>query len=249
MKPGEHDIMRAVEDHYWWYRALRGHVANSIKPGSPKFSLLDAGCGTGGMLATLREKFPEAKLAGIDASEDGVRHTVERSLEAQVLNASVHELPFPSSSFDFVLSLDVWSHANVDDGLAAHETHRVLRPDGQLILNLAAFEFLKGAHDYAVEVDRRYTRPQVRTLLEGGGFQIERLTYWNAMMMPPIALVRWLSRMHAARAPNDASSDFRPLPAFVNMMLKRVAALELSASRHLSLPFGTSVFAIARKHG
>jgi ubiquinone/menaquinone biosynthesis C-methylase UbiE len=241
--------MRAVEDHYWWYRALREHVAHSIQPGNPAFSLLDAGCGTGGMLATLREKFPEAKLAGIDASEDGVKHTVERSLGAQVLNASVHELPFPADSFDFVLSLDVWSHANVDDALAAHETQRVLRPAGQLILNLAAFEFLKGAHDYAVEVDRRYARPQVRTLLEGAGFQIERLTYWNAMMMPPIALVRWLSRRHAARAPNHTSSDFRPLPAFVNTMLKGVAALELSASRHLSLPFGTSVFAIARKHG
>src|ERR1700719_1794898 len=181
--------------------------------------------------------------------EHDIRHTVERGLGAQVLNASVHELPFPAASFDSVLSLDVWSHAKVDDALAAHETHRVLRPGGRLILNLAAFEFLKGAHDYAVEVDRRYTRPQVRTLLEGAGFQIERLTYWNAMMMPPIALVRWLSRMHVARAPDEAPSDFRPLPSFVNTTLKRVAALELSASRHLSLPFGTSVFAIARKHG
>lgn len=249
MRPGEHDIMRAVEDHYWWYRALREHVANSIQPGNPKFSLLDAGCGTGGMLASLRERFPEAELAGIDASEDGVRHTVERGLGAQVSNASVHELPFPTASFDLVLSLDVWSHANVDDALAAHETHRVLRPGGRLILNLAAFEFLKGAHDYAVEVDRRYTRPQVRTLLEGAGFQIERLTCWNALLMPPIALVRWLSRMRVARAPEAAPSDFRPLPSFVNTALKRVAALELSASRHLSLPFGTSVFAIARKHG
>lgn len=249
MKPGEHDIMRSVEDHYWWYRALLEHVVNSIQPSSRKFSLLDAGCGTGGMLATLREKFPEAELAGIDASEDGIAHTVARSLGAQVSIASVHELPFPTASFDFALSLDVWSHANVDDALAAHETHRVLRPGGRLILNLAAFEFLKGAHDYAVEVDRRYTRPQVRTLLEGAGFQIERLTYWNAMMLPPIALVRWLSRLHVARAPEEAPSDFRPLPSFVNTMLKRVAALELRASRHLSLPFGTSVFAIAQKHG
>jgi hypothetical protein len=89
----------------------------------------------------------------------------------------------------------------------------------------------------------------VRTLLEGAGFQIERLTYWNATLMPPIALVRWLSRMRLARAPEGARSDFRPLPSPVNTMLKRVAALELSASRHLSLPFGTSVFAIAQKHG
>jgi ubiquinone/menaquinone biosynthesis C-methylase UbiE len=249
MKPGEHDIMRAVEDHYWWYRALRQHVVHSIQASSRKFSLLDAGCGTGGMLAALRERFGEAELAGIDASEQGVRHTIERGLGAQVELASVHELPFPAESFDFVLSLDVWSHAEVDDTRAARETLRVLRPDGRLILNLAAFDFLKGAHDYATEVDRRYTRPQVRTVLEGAGFQIERLTYWNAMMMPPIALLRWLSRMHVARAPEEAPSDFRPLPSFVNGTLKRVAALELSASRHLSLPFGTSVFAIAQKHG
>jgi len=250
MKPHEHEIMRSVEDHYWWYQALRQHVANSIKPASPKFSLLDAGCGTGGMLATLREKFPEAELTGIDASEHGVELTADRELGARLAAASVNKIPFPVGSFDFVVSLDVWSHAGVDDALAAHETYRVLHPGGRLILNLAAFEFLKGEHDFAVEVERRYTRLQVRALLEGAGFDIERLTYWNATLMPPIALVRWLSRGRQARAPAEARSDFRVLPSPINTVLKRVAALELSASDHLSLPFGTSVFAIARKkHG
>ena len=250
MRPQEHDIMRSVEDHYWWYQALRQHVVDSIKPASPKFSLLDAGCGTGGMLATLREKFPEAELTGIDSSDQGVDLTAGRELGARLTAASVHELPFPAASFDFVLSLDVWSHAGVDDALAVHETYRVLRPEGELVLNLAAFEFLKGAHDKAVDVDRRYTRPQVRALLEGAGFEIEQLTYWNATLMPPIALVRWLSRMRLTRADDQARSDFRPLPGPVNRMLRGVAALELSASRHLSLPFGTSVFAVARKnHG
>jgi ubiquinone/menaquinone biosynthesis C-methylase UbiE len=240
--------MRSVEDHYWWYQALRQHVADSIKPITSKFSLLDAGCGTGGMLATLREKFPEANLTGVDASGHGVELAAGRELDARLAAASVHDLPFAADSFDFVLSLDVWSAAGIDDAIAAHETHRVLRQGGRLILNLAAFEFLKGAHDYATDVDRRYTRQQVRTLLEGAGFQIDRLTYWNTTLMPPIALVRWLSRMRLARAPERARSDFRPLPSPVNTMLKRVAALELSASRHLSLPFGTSVFAIAQKH-
>jgi ubiquinone/menaquinone biosynthesis C-methylase UbiE len=249
MKPHEHDIMRSVEDHYWWYQALRQHVVRSLAPARPAFSLLDAGCGTGGMLATLREKFPEAELTGIDASKHGVELAAGRELGARLVAASVNELPFPADSFDFVLSLDVWSAVGIDDAMAAHETHRVLRPGGRLVLNLAAFEFLKGAHDYATDVDRRYTRQQVRTLLEGAGFQIERLTYWNAALMPPIALVRWLSRMRLARAPAEARSDFRPLPGPVNTMLRGVAALELSASRHLSLPFGISVFAIAQKHG
>jgi ubiquinone/menaquinone biosynthesis C-methylase UbiE len=247
MKPAEHDIMRAVEDHYWWYQALRQHVVNSVESAVPDFSLLDAGCGSGGMLAALRQRFPHADLSGIDAFERGVQLTAERGLGARLMTASVHELPFPSDSFDFVLSLDVWSHANVDDALAAHETHRVLRPGGHLILNLAAFEFLKGAHDHATDVARRYTRAEVRTVLEGAGFVVERLTYWNLSLTPPIALARWLSRRRIAR--DEARSDFRPLPAFLNTALRGIAALELSASRHLSLPFGTSVLAVARKHG
>jgi ubiquinone/menaquinone biosynthesis C-methylase UbiE len=249
MKPHEHDIMRSVEDHYWWYQALRQHVTDSIQPRDAKFSLLDAGCGSGGMLAALRRKFPQAELTGIDASEHGIRLTADRDLGARLLPANVHELPFPAESFDVVLSLDVWVNEGVDDALAAHETHRVLRPEGKLILNVAALEFLKGAHDKAVGADRRYTRPQVRALLEGAGFIIERVTYWNATLLPPIALVRWLSRMRRARPGEEPRSDFRPLPALANAALKRVAALELSASRHLSLPFGTSVFAVARKHG
>jgi Methylase involved in ubiquinone/menaquinone biosynthesis len=198
------------------------------------------------MLAAVRKKFPEAELAGIDESEHALELVAGRETGARLVRASVHELPFPENAFDFVLSLDVWSHAGVDDALAAHETHRVLRPGGKLILNLAAFEFLKGAHDCAVDVDRRYQRGQVHALLSGAKFKIERLTYWNAVLTPPIALLRWLSRRVVTEQPR---SDFRPLPSFVNRALKTVAALELSTSRHVSLPFGTSIFAVARKHG
>jgi ubiquinone/menaquinone biosynthesis C-methylase UbiE len=247
MSPDEHDIMRSFEESYWWYQALRHHVIESIRPQPARFSLLDAGCGSGGMLAKLREEFPEAQLTGIDESEHAIELCRERHTGAQLVRAGVHELPFADNAFDVVLSLDVWVNEGVDDALAAHETHRVLRPGGKLILNLAAFEFLRGAHDKAVGAVRRYTRPQVRALLEGAGFAIERLTYWNATLTPPIALVRWLSRRQVAR--EQARSDFRPLPPFLNSVLARLATLELGASRHLSLPFGSSLFAVARKNG
>jgi SAM-dependent methyltransferase len=159
----------------------------------------------------------------------------------------VHELPFSENAFDVVLSLDVLGATGLDDSLAMHEAHRVLRPGGRLILNVAALEFLKGAHDCAVDVDRRYSQQQLRVLLEGAHFHVERLSYWNATFTPPIALVRWLSR---ARSRTDKPrSDFRALPPFLNSIFLRVAALELSASRHVSLPFGTSLFAVARKNG
>jgi len=247
MSPDEHDVMRSVEDHYWWYQALRHHVAASIEPHARHFSLLDAGCGTGGMLSLVRQKFPEAELSGIDESNHAIELAGARDTGARLLQASVHKLPFPTESFDVVLSLDVLSHAGVDDSLALRETFRVLRAGGRLILNVAAFDFLKGAHDCAVDVNRRYTRRQLRERLADAGFLVERSSYWNATFTPPIALARWLSRF---RPPADKPrSDFRPLPGILNSMLQRIAALELSASRHVSLPFGTSLFAVARKNG
>jgi ubiquinone/menaquinone biosynthesis C-methylase UbiE len=248
MDPREHDIMRSVEDHYWWYQALREHVADSIAPAAASFSLLDAGCGTGGMLKVVREKFPLADLTGVDQSEHAVELAAERGTRARLVAASVHDLPFPPDSFEFVLSLDVLSHAGVDDALALHEMRRVLLPGGRLILNLAAFDFLKGAHDSAVDVDRRYTKSQVRMLLEGADFAVERLSYWNATFALPIALLRWLSRARP-QMNQPPRSDFRSLPPFANSILRRVAGLELRASRHVSLPFGTSLFAVARKNG
>ncbi len=248
MSPEEHEIMRSVEDHYWWYQALRQHVAAAIEPPSPHFLLLDAGCGTGGMLKVVRQKFSAADLTGVDQSNHALELTAARKTGAKLVAASVQELPFPENSFDIVLSLDVLSAASVDDSLAVHEAHHVLRPRGKLILNVAALELLKGAHDCAVNANRRYTRRQVQALLEGAHFQVERLTYWNATLAPPIAVVRWLSRARSQKN-KTPRSDFRAVPPFLNSLFRRVAALELSASHHVSLPFGTSLFAVARKNG
>jgi ubiquinone/menaquinone biosynthesis C-methylase UbiE len=247
MSPKESDIMRSVEDHYWWYQALRQHVAAAIKPAAADFSLLDAGCGTGGMLNVVRKKFPGADLAGVDQSTHALGLTAARKTGAKLITASVEELPFADNSFDFVLSLDVLSEG-LDEGRAVQEVRRVLRPGGRLILNVAALEFLKGAHDCAVGTNRRFKKPQLRALLESAHFEVERLSYWNATFTPPIALVRWLSRVRLGEN-EPPRSDFRALPAFLNSMFRRVAALELSASRHVSLPFGTSLFAVARKNG
>jgi len=247
MSPEENDIMRSVEDHYWWYQALRPHVAAAIEPIAADFALLDAGCGTGGMLNIVRQEFPAANLTGVDQSTHALELTAGRETGAKLIPASVQELPFPDNSFDFVLSLDVLVSIGLNDALAVQEAHRVLRPGGRLIVNVAALELLKGTHDAAVDADRRYSRPQLRALLEGVHFRVERLSYWNATLTPPIALVRWLSRRRAGA--DKPRSDFRPLPRLLNSMLKGIAALELNASRHVSLPFGTSLFAVARKNG
>lgn len=237
--------MRAVEDDLWWYQALRAHVLHSIPTALPNFELLDAGCGTGGMLARIRQHLPQARLTGIDLSESALELTRQRQTGAELIRASTNDLPFADAAFDIVLLLDVLAFRGVNEERALRELHRVLRAGGSLIINLPAFDFLRGSHDAAVNQDRRYTRPRLASLLQDAGFATARLNYWNMSLLPAIAAVRWASRARAHHP--DVRSDLVPLPGPLNSLLRSLAGLELAVSRHMALPFGTSLFAVACK--
>jgi ubiquinone/menaquinone biosynthesis C-methylase UbiE len=241
MKASEHEIMRAVEERYWWYLALRRHVADEIATTSAR-RVLDAGCGTGGMLKVLRERFPDMQLVGADQSAHALELTGQRHLVAPLVQADVARLPFRDAEFDCVLSIDVITAASVEAGEAMREMHRVLAPGGRLILNAAALQWLAGAHDAAVDVNRRFTRAELVRLLRETGFDAIHATYWNMCLLPVVATMRWLSRNQPT-----ARSDFRPLPGFLNAALEQLALAELRLSRFCSLPFGSSVFAVARR--
>ncbi len=245
MSPAELETMRSVEDHFWWYRALRQHVLNSIDPPGAAFTLLDVGCGTGGMLSRIHDRFPSASLTALDFSERALEASRLRNTGAALVQARADDIPFADSQFDVVVSLDVILMKGVDDREAIRHMHRVLRPGGRVILNVAAFDFLRGSHDVAVNLARRYTRPQIARLLQQAGFTIQTLTYWNMTLLPAVAAVRWASRGNAHRA--DVRSDLTPLWRPLNAALTGIAQIELASSRIVPLPWGTSVFAVARK--
>ncbi len=74
--------MYDAERHLWWYRVLHQKVTMSIKkhfPNRPDISILDAGCGTGGMLMHLLEQ-GFSTIEGFDFSEDGVAFSQMRGL-------------------------------------------------------------------------------------------------------------------------------------------------------------------------
>lgn len=245
MSPREIDTMRSVEDVLWWYRALRGHVLASLRAADPAFNLLDAGCGSGGMLARIREQFPQATLAGLDFSARALELTEQRKINARLVQGRADQLPFCDGEFDVVLSLDVLVLHGVNEKEAVREMHRVLRKGGMLIVNVAAFDFLRGSHDVATNMARRYTRPRLARLLRDEGFTIESLSYWNMLLMPAVGLVRWASRRQTTQP--DVRSDLAPMWAPLNLLLSSLAQTELVVSRNIPLPFGTSLFARARK--
>ena len=245
----EYHTMRQVEDTYWWYQVLRLEVVKDVAsrfPGPRTCKLLDAGCGTGGMLHALRETRPEWQITGLDFSPVAVDYCHERGF-ADVIRGSVDEMPFPNARFDVVVSLDVLYHRQVSQDRAVSETARVLKPGGLLILNLPAFDVLRGRHDVAVHGTRRYTVKRIRELLGPTRFKLETAFYWNAWLFFPLLTWRLLTRSLRPPPESETKSDLSTLPPRINALLSAIGRLDFMVCRLLHLPFGTSVYSVSRR--
>jgi SAM-dependent methyltransferase len=242
--------MRQVEDTYWWYTVLRASVAAQVADhlaGKAAARILDAGCGTGGMMAVLRGRGgPAWEISGIDFSPAALEHTRRRGF-TDVTQGSVHALPFADESFDVVISLDVLYFAGVDEMKAMAEFHRVLKPAGMLVLNLPAFDLLRGEHDVAVSGVRRYTPYRVREMLSQCKMESLRVHCWNAWLFLPVLGWRMLSRLRQTNDPARAKSDLSMPPAALNKALIFLARIDMAICRAIQSPLGTSVFTVARR--
>ncbi len=249
MQPYEYTTMHRYEDHYWWYTGLRRILALTFKKlprSGTEVTLLDAGCGTGGTLACLAQTLGSAKLFAIDVYPPALHLTRLRKTGAVLLQASVNQVPFQKNVFDVITCFDVACIQGVNDLETFREFHRTLKPGGVLLINLPAYHFLRGEHDIAVHTRHRYTASELGWKLKSAGFSIKRLTYWNALLFPFLLVMRKISTWK--KKSDLPQSDFRLLPPWVNRLLKIILRIEEMFISILDLPFGTSIFAVARKN-
>jgi SAM-dependent methyltransferase len=240
-----------VEDVHWWFVGRRRILLQVLdrylgKGAAEGRRILDVGCGTGTMLSYLADY---GKAQGVDIDEEAIGYCRERGL-TDVRLGSAETLPFEDGSFDLVTALDVVEHLD-DDMAALREFRRVLQPGGTLLVTVPAHPFLWGDQDEVNLHRRRYLAPQVRERLAGAGFEVQRVTYINAFMFPPIAAVRMLRRLeHRLRPRTAALSDFRyPAPRPVNFLLGWIFGIEAPIVRRVDIPFGVSILAVGRKPG
>ena len=88
----------------------------------------------------------------------------------------------------------------------------------------------------------------LRPLLERAGFTIERLTYTNATLFLPLAIVRGLSSLAGSRRGSRRATRRSPCRAApVNAALTVLLWLESVWLRVVDNPFGSSLLCLARK--
>ena len=120
-------------------RALRDRTIAlaGIAPGE---HVLDVGCGTGEIAMRAKARTgPSGSVVGIDAAPEMIAEARQKATRAGVdidyLVAAVEALPIAAATFDVVVSSLMMHHLPEDlKPRALAEIHRVLKPDGRLVV-------------------------------------------------------------------------------------------------------------------
>ncbi len=123
-----------------------------------------------------------------------------------------------------------------DDASAVRRFRQILPPGGRVVVLVPALPQIYGAIDEAVGHFRRYTMGTLRDVLEGNGFEVEKLEWMNLVGIPG-----WFMNSRVMRR--------RSVPKLQLKVYDRLAPLLARAESQVKLPVGMSLFAVARATG
>ncbi len=241
MNPEAYERMASLEDRHWWFLARRAIVAKIIAGLKlpPQARILDAGCGTGGNLAMLRN-FGEVEATEMD---DGARTIAAAKGVAAVSPGRLPDaLPFQGAEFDLITLLDVLEHV-ADDEAALESLSGLLRPGGHLVTTVPAFSFLWSEHDEVHRHYRRYRKRELENKVRQAGMNVVYASYFNTFLFPLIATVRLGGRFLKRRKGGDLVMP----GGGVNRLLYAIFSSERALLGKMRLPFGVSLLLVARK--
>jgi SAM-dependent methyltransferase len=234
-----YEVFYRIEDTHWWFVARREILTRYLRQrlGANPRTILDAGCGTGAILADLSHSWT---VYGMDSSELAIAFCRKRGLR-NLFVGTLKEYP-EKRTFDVIMLLDVIEHIDDDRDVLQQALVR-MQGGSHVLITVPAYQWLWSAHDVVNHHKRRYTKTTLRNVVRSAGFRIEHMTYFNTLLFP-LALLR---RVTAGLTAADQASDFDIPPRPLNALLRRVFLLEKHLVPRLSLPFGLSVLCWAVK--
>ena len=166
-------------------------------------SLIDVGCGFGGTLASLNERFQRMQLTGLNIDLQQIaraRLSVTNRDDNRIafVAGDASYLPCANESLDRVLAIEAISHFS-DRVRFFNEAHRVLKPGGRLALSdflpvgwMQPALWFNVTAEYYGKCDMRYSLHRYRRLAHDTGFRsvVERNV--NANTLPTFAFLKSL---------------------------------------------------------
>jgi SAM-dependent methyltransferase len=210
----------------WIFELIEPHLGAEV---------LEVGAGHGTFTEMLAGR--AKRVVASDISERCVGRLRERFSGAEsveVVHGSI-ESAASLGPFDSVVLINVLEHIEDDNGALRQIIGQLLKPGGRVVLWVPAFMFLYSDFDRRIGHYRRYDRAGLRAQLAKAGYDVQDVTYVNA-----VGALAWLA---LARLLHRTPTNGTPVQVFDRYfvpVLKR-------AERRWHPPFGQSVLAVAAR--
>jgi SAM-dependent methyltransferase len=226
--PDEYRKMAEVEKKLWWYRILHERTLRQLQRNfsTRGISILDAGCGTGGLLSVLK-KNGYSNVQGVDISEHALKYASELGLN--VRQGRIEEIgeKFKGQQFDAIISNDVLCYFEVSQlGTILKSWSSVLKPGGIVLLNMPSHKAFRGMHDISVGINYRISIQEFREAVSQTAYKIEYHSYWPFLLSPLIYLERLRQRIKLKGKKSVIQSDVAIPGKALNIMFYLLTRFE-----------------------
>ena len=243
------EVSANLEDASFWCQA-RSRILRDVivrfTDESKHLAMLEIGCGIGGLIAELR-RFAHLRVTASDISLEGLRFARSRFPDIEFIQLDAAAMPF-RSQFDVIGAFDVLEHLDADER-AMTGVHQALRANGLFIVTVPQHPWMWSPLDDIVCHRRRYTRSDLLAKLSRAGFAVLFASSFVTAAFPAMVASRLIGRRRRLAA--DRQTAFAAqvtLPPFVNGACDWLMRIDEAAIRQgISLPFGGSLLAVARK--
>lgn len=240
----EADVLGDTVGDHWYYRskaqAVERLLASAGGHSGPikARAILDVGAGSGFFARHLLQTTGAHSACCVDTSY---------ATEHDETVAGGHRLQFrreiATSDADLVLLMDVLEHVTDDLDLLSRYV-RSSPPGAWFVISVPAFGWLWSGHDEFLGHQRRYTLPQLESVIAEAGLQLECGCYFFGLVLPLALPGRLYERL--LRRPGPPRSALRRHPLWLDRTLAALCRLELPLMRDNRVA-GLSVMCLARR--
>jgi len=234
------------EPHSFWFRARSRLIVWALRTHFPEArSMLEVGCGTGFVLASVHEALPALRLVGSELLAEGLAIARRRLPDdVELVELDARAMPY-EDEFDVVGAFDVLEHVSEDEEVLAG-MRRAVRANGGIVVTVPQHPRLWSAGDTFAHHVRRYTRRELTEKVERAGFDVVRATSFVTSLLPAMVASRVVHRV--VRRPYDPIDELEP--GALNGVFERMLGGEQRLiARGVSLPVGGSLLLVARVRG
>lgn len=237
-----YEDLREHQEEHWWFKARREILTRALRGLDlpPDSEILEIGCGTGGNLEMLGAL---GNVCGVEMHEEACQYARTSSGKDIRVGYLPDQVPF-DKKFDLICLLDVVEHIE-NDAEALKSLNSMLKPGGRIVITVPAYQWMYGKHDVLLHHFRRYSRSTLEKVVSGSDIAIEKLTYFNALLLPITILAFIIDKL----TPVDKFTGYDVPASWLNATFYNIFRLERFVIDKLNLPFGSSLLMVSKPLG